>query len=116
MLASVGEILMNLLMILVWVDQSDDGVRDAAAVYDADQVRQHSRGHWLAILSRLAPELAPAIQRLGRHVPCPVHGGKDGFRLFRDAPETGGGICNSCGVPGFQISWSVSETPPDQET
>jgi phage/plasmid primase-like uncharacterized protein len=26
-----------------------------------------------------------------------VHGGSDGFRLFADYPDTGGGICNTCG-------------------
>ena len=36
--------------------------------------------------------MASALSRLGRHVPCPAHGGKDGFRLFRDTDETGGGI------------------------
>ena len=54
-------------------------------------------GRWLEIFSTLAPELNDAVKRLGRHVPCPVHGGTDGFRLFNDAARTGGGICNTCG-------------------
>lgn len=54
-------------------------------------------GRWLEIFSALGPELNDAIKRLGRHVPCPVHGGTDGFRLFNDAAHTGGGICNTCG-------------------
>jgi len=84
---------------------------------EAKRVRYAAEGRWLDVLERLAPELAPAIDRLGRHVPCPVHGGRDGFRLFRDAPWTGGGICNTCGVrhDGFALlqwllGWSFPET------
>ena len=65
---------------------------------DKHKIRDLAHGQWLFILERLCPELGPAIARLGRHVPCPVHGGKDGFRLFKDAQQTGGGICNSCGA------------------
>lgn len=64
---------------------------------DAKVVNQEARGQWLSILEALAPGLSPAIDKLGRHVACPVHGGEDGFRLFKDADETGGGICNTCG-------------------
>ena len=60
-------------------------------------VKVRACGRWLAIFSALAPELSDAVKRLGRHVPCPVHGGTDGFRLFNDAARTGGGICNTCG-------------------
>ncbi len=60
-------------------------------------IHQQAPGRWLDILSGLAPELQPAVEKRGRHVACPVHGGKDGFRLFRDADRTGGGICNTCG-------------------
>lgn len=69
------------------------------------------------ILGRLAPTLEPALARPGRHVPCPVHGGSDGFRVFRDVEETGGGICNSCGPRrgGFALLmwanvWGFRET------
>lgn len=61
------------------------------------RIREAARGRWLDILSGVAPELEAAIARVGRHVGCPVHGGRDGFRLFQDAEETGGGICNTCG-------------------
>lgn len=60
-------------------------------------VKARARGQWLDILTALAPELVPALDRPGRHIACPVHGGKDGFRLFEDAPESGGAICNTCG-------------------
>lgn len=65
--------------------------------YDFDEVRKSAAGHWLPILESIAPELAPAIEKLGRHVPCPVMGGTDGFRLFKDAHDTGGGISNQHG-------------------
>jgi hypothetical protein len=45
------------------------------------------------------------LAKPGRHHACPVHGGRDGFRLFRDADVSGGGICNSCGAKpdGFAL-------------
>ena len=74
-------------------------------------------GRWLDVLAALAPALAPALDRPGRHVPCPVHGGTDGFRLFRDVDQTGGGVCNTCGTfpDGFALlkwvnGWSFPET------
>ena len=57
---------------------------------------QAARGRWEEILAVLAPQLQAAMDRKGRHVPCPIHGGKDGFRVFRDVDETGGSICNTC--------------------
>lgn len=86
--------------------------------YDADVVRSHARGAWLEILSRLAPTLDDAIARSPRHVTCPFpdHGGEKDFRLFRDAAETGGGVC-TCGTShdGFELlmranGWNFSDT------
>lgn len=65
-----------------------------------DAVKATAAGRWLAILEALAPDLGPALARPGRHVACPRHGGRDGFRLFRDGAETGGGGCNTCGLHG----------------
>lgn len=81
------------------------------AYYKADDVRAAVRGKWLEVLLFLAPELEPALRKVGKHVTCPVHGttkrnGKgDGFRLFKDAHETGGGVCNHCGSfhDGFEL-------------
>lgn len=56
-----------------------------------------AKGLWICILLLLAPQLRHALERIARHVPCPVHGGKDGFRTFPDVAETGGGCCNTCG-------------------
>ena len=58
---------------------------------------EKARGLWADILGELAPELMPAIEAGADHVPCPVHGGKDGFRVFNDFQETGGGVCNTSG-------------------
>jgi phage/plasmid primase-like uncharacterized protein len=83
---------------------------------ESDVVRDHARGQWIGILGRLAPSLEAALARPGHHVPCPVHGGRDGFRVFRDVNQTGGGICNTCGAcsDGFALlmwanGWSFRE-------
>lgn len=83
---------------------------------ESGPVREAARGRWLPLLSDLCPELEPALAKPGRHVGCPVHGGHDGFRLFRDAPVSGGGICNTCGASpdGFSLlqwlkGWSFPE-------
>ncbi len=83
---------------------------------EAREVRQQAAGRWLDLLGALAPALEPALSRVGRHVACPIHGGTDGFRLFRDADLTGGGVCNTCGTfpDGFALliwvnRWSFPE-------
>lgn len=82
-----------------------------------EEVLRMARGYWGAILGALAPELQPALDRPGRHVPCPVHGGKDGFRVFKDVDETGGTVCNTCGINSDGIAtlrwisgWRYSDT------
>lgn len=69
-------------------------------------LKDRLRGKGLAALQVLAPELEEAIEAFDgdnpvnpgmKHVPCPVHGGTDGFRLFDDVEDSGGGICNTCG-------------------
>ena len=77
-------------------------------------VSDEAKGLWADILSELAPELAPAIEAGGNHVPCPVHGGKDGFRVFNDFQATGGGVCNTCGkfpVGVKLLAWIRQVTP-----
>lgn len=66
--------------------------------YITYSTKERVRGRWLEIYEAFVPDLKPAIQRLGKHTACPIHGGTDGFRLFKDAPETGGCICNTCGA------------------
>lgn len=85
--------------------------------FEAQRIKDRARGRWEAILHNLAPALGDAVSRRGRHVPCPVHGGRDGFRLFHDADQTGGGVCNTCGyfADGFALlmwinGWDFSRT------
>ncbi len=82
-----------------------------------DEVLRMARGRWGDILAALAPQLQAALDRIGRHVPCPVHGGKDGFRVFPDVEDTGGSVCNTCGnqSDGFATlmwanGWHFGET------
>jgi putative DNA primase/helicase len=84
---------------------------------DAAVVKRLAAGRWVEILRDLAPDLETALNKPGLHVPCPVHGGKDGFRLFRDVAVTGGGVCNTCGskTDGLAVlqwvnRWSFPET------
>lgn len=61
-------------------------------------VLQEANGRWLGIYQKLAPELVEAQRKPGKAFPCPVHGGADGFRIFRKtAGTTGGGVCQTCG-------------------
>jgi phage/plasmid primase-like uncharacterized protein len=83
---------------------------------ESGSVREAARGRWVPLLAGLCPELEPALSKPGRHVGCPVHGGHDGFRLFRDAGLSGGGVCNTCGAShdGFSLlqwlkGWSFPE-------
>lgn len=84
--------------------------------FDKHIVKQAANGRWAEIYSALAPQLHLAQAHPGKHCPCPVHGGTDGFRLFSDYQEKGSGICNTCGVKtdGFQVlmwlhDWSFPE-------
>jgi putative DNA primase/helicase len=67
-------------------------------IMEAKELKQMASGRWASIVTSLAPQLEKAIERLPYHVSCPVHGGVDGFRLFKDFDETGGGVCNTCGI------------------
>lgn len=87
---------------------------------EISEIKSLCRGRWDHVLRALAPGLNDALDTVHpvpKHVPCPVHGGKDGFRVFRDVDETGGGICNTCGPRSDGIAliawandWTVGET------
>ncbi|GAB6071592.1 toprim domain-containing protein [Thiomicrorhabdus hydrogeniphila] len=71
------------------------------ACYDVNIVKQTASQHgWLDILKTIAPTLEDATKKPGQHVPCPVNGGTDGFRLFKDAPISGAGYSNKEGAFG----------------
>ena len=83
--------------------------------YNLSETKRKARGRWLDILPVMNNGFAAAAARPGFHVPCPVHGGVDGFRLFMDAAISGGGICNSCGTfpDGFALlQWANDCTLP----
>lgn len=61
------------------------------------ELKTAAAGKWPHIFQDLAPSLAQAVSNAPEHVPCPVHGGSNGYRLFEHYPETGRGICNTCG-------------------
>jgi putative DNA primase/helicase len=61
-------------------------------VRNSTELKRQMEGHWLHAFSALANCLQNAIDNLGQNVPCPINGGTDGFRLFKDAAITGGGV------------------------
>lgn len=67
---------------------------------EAEAVRRAAANRWGQIFGKLAPKLADALKEPGRtRIECPRHAsqhGKDGFRFYRDALQTGGGVCNTC--------------------
>ena len=84
---------------------------------NAQEIKKQASGCWLAIILHLAPQLSHACQSPGRHIKCPCHGEQDGFRLFDNASETGGGYCNQTGAypDGLALlqwtnDWSFVET------
>lgn len=90
---------------------------------EASDVAAYARGRWDNIYASLAPKLGEAVAKKGRHVPCPVHGGTDGFRLHKTG-DNGQGICNTCDafvrhgervwLDGFGVlMWATGKSFPD---
>jgi putative DNA primase/helicase len=83
-----------------------------------ERLSKLAEGQWDTIFQSLAPALLPAVEAFPKHVDCPVHGGKNDLRLFKDYLKTGGGIC-SCmdsgdGATGFHLlcwvnGWSFKD-------
>ncbi|AVO43470.1 DUF7146 domain-containing protein [Simplicispira suum] len=79
--------------------------------------RTMADGRWGSVFMTLAKPLQSAVESKGkRHCACPVHGGTDGFRFFKDFETTGAGVCNTCGTfsDGFAIlqwvnGWTARE-------
>lgn len=84
--------------------QSAAQVADRKKRFDEYQkeVKRLAYGNWDRILISLAGQVLGAAIEAGplKHVPCPVHGGKNGdaFRCLNDFRLTGGMVCNSCGA------------------
>ena len=64
--------------------------------YSASRALELAQGNWERVITSLS-RVTSAMLDPKKHFACPVHGGKDGFRVFSDFAETGGCICNSCG-------------------
>ncbi|HIF9334002.1 TPA: DUF7146 domain-containing protein [Photobacterium damselae] len=61
-------------------------------------INEQANGRWLDIFSALSNRLQDAVERIPNHVPCPRGiGGENSYRLFKDAPVTGGSISNQAG-------------------
>lgn len=76
------------------------------------------QGKWAAFFHEELPEFRLATQVAPEHCPCPVHGGSNGFRLFSDWVQTGGGICNTCGPFGNGVrvyAWAKKLAAADAE-
>lgn len=80
-------------------------------------IRAKASGRWDQIILSLAPSIAEALDKPGlNHIDCPMHRGKNDFRVFRDVADSGGGVC-TCGTwpDGFGLisavnGWSFYET------
>ena len=97
-----GRILKNLGICRTELKECED-IMDKGPVLRRDSsergsVIEQMKGRWLEFFAEVAPATRDAVTNLGHHVPCPVHGGQDGFRFFPQAGQTGGGVCNTCGV------------------
>lgn len=80
--------------------------------YDFKTVTEAAHGHWASIVTALSTvnyDWDRAISKVDKRSkagnPCPVNGGKDGFRLFLDFHETGGAFSQQAGAfaNGFQL-------------
>ena len=85
---------------------------------NANDIKSQLKGRWLNVYLSLAPTLSDAVQNVGKHVSCPIHGGAhaDAFRLDNKNND-GGGFCNTCGaftdgiaVLQFVNKWTFRET------
>lgn len=74
-------------------------------------LKARMKGNWFEYFQYCVPDLDEAVHAHPKHVPCPIHGGSDGFRLFDDAEDTGGGICNTCG--GFKDGIGLAQAVTD---
>lgn len=70
---------------------------------NAKTVREAALNKWPEILKHCIPSISVACEKIGKRIACPVHGGTDGFRIFKKNGEgaaKGAGGCNTCGFKG----------------
>lgn len=60
-----------------------------------EEIKEAAAGRWLDVVTSLTSFNSEFFN--GQHQACPMCGGKDRFRAFKDFNETGGCICNQCG-------------------
>lgn len=66
--------------------------------FNIDDIKSRAAGRWKEIIVAVASISEEFLEN--RHGPCPIHGGKDKWRPFRDFAQTGGCVCNDCGKMG----------------
>jgi len=68
-----------------------------------EKVREAAHGRWDQILPCLAPSIGAALNRPGRHITCPFHGGKSDFRVRKDYALEGRAHCTCGNWDGFSL-------------
>lgn len=78
----------------------------------ASTIKDEMRGRWADFIGMFG-EMLPVLERkLGVSGPCPIHGGIDGFRLFKDFNETGGAFSQRDGAMSSGVdltAWLISD-------
>nr|WP_298057468.1 toprim domain-containing protein [uncultured Halomonas sp.] len=76
--------------------------------FKTEEVKAAAQGSWVSVLSHF-PQLSRALEKAGKHVPCPKTGeGKDSFRLYsKDLTLRGGGVHNDPNVGSMSDGFSL---------
>ena len=82
--------------------------------YEIADVKRIAEGQWDTVFQALCPELEHAIAHPGHHIDCPIHGGKEDFRLDRGFKQRGTAICTCGNWDGFSLlkelkGWALPE-------
>jgi len=67
---------------------------------DSTALKRRLAGRWSDALYAIAPQLAQALKHPGDNVICPIDGDVDGFRVFKDVDQSGGGWKQNWGSEG----------------
>jgi putative DNA primase/helicase len=78
-----------------WFDKGKEGRSPMELTVEV--IKGFAIGRWPEIITALAPNLLPVVERGIKHGPCPLCGGKDRARRHNDFCDTGGIFCNQCG-------------------